>query len=133
MLGQELQDTDELAGTGGAAMLPFQVGAQLPEHRGQLPAPVDIGMIERRRPATERGQVVQRIKDLQPRAIRALMPRDHLTRGHHFHVLHVSLDGYRLEGEHPRHAVGVAVKTNRLVFVDAPRPLQAGIEAVARQ
>jgi hypothetical protein len=30
MLGQELQDTDELAGTGGAAMLPFQVGAQLP-------------------------------------------------------------------------------------------------------
>jgi hypothetical protein len=133
MLSQKLQNADELAGAGGAAVLPLQVGAQLTEHRRQLPVPVEIGMIQGRRPPTQSGQVVQGIQDLQARAIGARMLRHHLACRDQLDVVHVALDGYRLEGEHPRHAVGVAVEANRLVLVHAPGPLQAGIEAPWRQ
>lgn len=51
VLGQQLQDANELACPGLGAVLALQVATQLGEHGGQLPVPIDVGMVERRRPA----------------------------------------------------------------------------------
>jgi hypothetical protein len=64
MLGQELQNADVLAGTDLRCQPVLQALAHLGEERRQLPISENIGMVQRRRPSSQTGQVVQRLQDL---------------------------------------------------------------------
>jgi hypothetical protein len=98
-------------------MLTFQVSPQFVEHGRELPVPVQVGVIERCRPSTQDGQVVQGIEHLLALAVRALVAGDDLATGHHLDALDVGLDRHGGEGEGTRHAVGIAVEAHRLVFI----------------
>ena len=133
MLGQELQHADEMAGAGAGAMLVLQGATQFAEHRRQLPVAVDVGVIQCRRLACQRHQIVQGIEHLLVVPVRTPMVGNHLAASDDVHVRHVRLDGHTLKGVQARHAVAVAIEVHRLVLVHAGRPLQARIESPCRQ
>jgi len=123
MLSQELQHADEMAGAGAWAMLVLQGATQFAEHRRQLPVAVDVGVIQCRRLARQRHQIVQGIEHLLVVPVGAPMVSNHPAGGHDVHVGHVRLDGHVLKGVHARHAVAVAIEVHRLVLVHAGGPL----------
>jgi hypothetical protein len=133
MLGKQLQDADELPAAGAGAVPAFQILTQVGKDRRQLPMPKEIGMIQRRWPPSQRRQIVQRVEDLFAAAVRTRMPRDDLAAGHYTDVIHVALDGHRLESEGARHAVAIAVETYRLIFVYLAGLLAARIKGLLGQ
>lgn len=133
VLGQKLQYPDEMAGAGTRAMLALQGPAQLREYRRQLPIAVDVGVVQRRRLARKRHQIVQRIEHLLIVIVRAPVPRDDLAAGHDLHVPHIRLDGHTLKSVHARYTVAITIEAHRLVLVHAGRLLQTGIESPCRQ
>ena len=128
MLGQQLQDANELPRPGLGAVLAFQVAAQFGEYGRQLPVPIDVGMVERRWPAAECGQVMQRVEDLLAVPIRTDMPGDDLVASHDLDAVDVALDRHGLKGEGTRHAVGIAVETSGLILVHLGRLADARVE-----
>jgi hypothetical protein len=128
VLGQQLQDANELPRTRLGTVLPLQGTTQFPELRRQLPVPVDVGVIQRRRLPPQRHQVMQRIQHLHAPRIAPPVLGDHLTASDDGDVIHITLDGHRLEGEPPRHTIAVAIETHRLVLVHLARPLDGSIE-----
>jgi hypothetical protein len=128
VLGQELQDADVLPRPRRGAVLPLQVRAQLGENTRQIPMPVDVGVIQRRRLPLQHHQVVQRVEPLLALGIRARVPGDDLAAGHDHHLIDVALDGHRLERERPRHAVVVGVEANGLILVHLGRLRHARVE-----
>lgn len=133
MIRQELQNADVVAGARARAMLLFQGAAQLGKHRRQLPVAVNVGVVQRRRFARERHQVVQRIQHLLIVPVRAAVLGDDLAPRDDRDVPHVGLDGHTLKGIDARHAVLVAIETHRLVLVHAGRLFQTGVERPRRQ
>lgn len=134
VLGQQLHDAAVVLDAAAAPVLLLQVGAQLAKERRQLPALEDRGMVQRRRLALERRQVVVRIEALLVRAVRARMPGKLLAVGpHERDVLHVALDRHGLEGGRARRAVAIAVEAHRLVLVHLGRLEDARIEGAGRQ
>ena len=133
MLGQQLQDANELPRAGLRPQPVLQALAHLGEQRRQLPIPEDVGMVQSRRPSSQADQVMQWLKDLLMLLIPARVPGHDLRAGHHLDAVHVALDGYRGKGVSPRHAIAIAVELHGLVFVDLGWPHDAGIKSPLRQ
>ena len=132
--GQALQHADVLPRPRLAAVLCFQVLPQLGEDGRQLPAAIDVGMVEGGRLRAQAGQVVEGIEDLLAFAVAARVAGHALTLiGDDINVVDVGLDGDLAKGESTRHAVAVVVEAYGLVLVDLRRPHDTRIEAMRRQ
>jgi hypothetical protein len=129
MLLQQLQDAGIVLDAAAGPVLFFQRRAQFAENGRQVPAPEDVGMVQRRRPPLQRLQVMLRIEDLLVFPVRPRVRSDHLAAQHQIDPVDVRLDRHRLEGRRPRHAVAVVVETDCLVLVSSRRLQDAGIEA----
>jgi hypothetical protein len=132
LLRQQLHDADVVLDAAARSVLLLQSGTQLGKERWQLPAAKDVRVVQRRRLAVERLQVVLRIEALLVRAIQPRMPGDHLAVGDHFDVVHVALDRHRLKGGGARRAVAVVVESHRLVLVHLGRLEDTRIEGERR-
>ena len=128
MLVEQLQDADVVLGAACRSVLPLQGRAQFAEDGRQLPAAEDVGVVQRRRPALQRFQVVLRVEDLRVLGVGAGVRGDHLAAQDHVDTFDVRLDRHGLEGGRPRHAVAVGVKADHLVLVRLGRLEQAGVE-----
>jgi hypothetical protein len=128
MLGQALQHADVLPCPARRTVLCFEVLPQLAKNGRQLPAAVDVGVIERRRLPAKADQVMERIEDLLALAITARMAGDALAVRDNLDVFDVSLDGHLAKGPGTRHAVIVVVEANGLIFVHLGRLHDAWIE-----
>lgn len=117
MLSEQLQDTNKLPRASLGTVLLFQRRAQIAEYCRQLPLSVHVGVIERRRFASERHQVMQGIKDLHTLCIGPQVLGDDLAAGHDIDVMHIGLDGHCLEGKATRHAVAISIEAHRLILV----------------
>jgi hypothetical protein len=133
MLGQQLQDADVLPRAGRGTMLFFQGLPQVAEHRRQLPVLVNVGVVQRRRLARQRHQVMQRVEHLHALGVTPGVAGDDLATRHHLDALDIGLHRDRAEGVRARHAVGVVIETHRLVFVHLGRLGYAGVERSRRQ
>lgn len=133
VFSQELQDPHVLPCAAREPFPCFEVGPQLLEAGGQLPAVEHKGMIQRRRPATEDRQVVLGLDDPFAAGVTAWVTGDHAGVGCHFDPIHVRLDRHRLEGPPPRHAVTVRVEPHRLILVHLRRVRHERIEGTRRQ
>jgi hypothetical protein len=133
LLRQRLHDTDVVLDTASRPMLFLQIGTQLGKQRRQLPAPENIGVVQRCGLAVQCFQVVLRIEALLVLPIRPGMPGDHLAAGHHLDVVHVAFDRHDLKGGRARRAVAVVVEADGLVLVHLGRLEDAGIERERRQ
>jgi hypothetical protein len=125
---QELQHADVVLAAAVGPVLTLQCCPQFAERRRQLPAPEDVGVIQRCRPALQRAEVVLRVEDLLVLAVAARVRRNHLTAEHDVDALHVALDRHRLEGGRARHAVAVVVEAGHLVLVHLGRLADARVE-----
>jgi hypothetical protein len=132
VLGQELQNADVLSRPSLRSQALFQAFACLGEQGRQLPIPKNIGMVERRRPSPQAGQVMHRIEDLLVLPIAARVPCHHCSARDDVEVVHVALDGHRAERVRTRHAVAVAVELHGLVLIDLGRSHDAGIKGMFR-
>jgi hypothetical protein len=117
MLGQELQDPDELPHAGPRPEHLLQDAAKVRKRRGQLPVAVHRGVIQRRRLAFRRDQIMQGIEHRLAVAVTALVAGHHLARGHDREVLDVALHGHGPERPAARHPVGVVVEAHGLILV----------------
>jgi hypothetical protein len=90
-------------------------------------------MVQRRRSALQRAQIVQRIEDLLMPPVTARMRGDHLTAEDDVDALDIQLDGNGLESGAARHAVAVVVAADHLVLVHLGRLHHAGVEGIWRQ
>jgi hypothetical protein len=133
MVVEQLQDTDIVLGAARRPVLALQRGPQLAEDGRQLPAAEDVGVVERRRPALQRLQVVLRIEDLLVLRVAARVGGDHLTAEHYLDALDVGLDRHGLESGTARHAVAVVVEADHLVLVGLGWLDQAGVEGMSGQ
>jgi len=76
---------------------------------------------------------MQWIQQLLVAAVAAAVPGHHLASRNDLDTLDVTLDGHRLKGAMPGHAVAVAVETHGLVLVHTGCLHQAGVEGIGRQ
>jgi hypothetical protein len=128
MVVQQVQDAHVMLGAAPGSVLFFQIDAEFAEEGRQLPAAKDVGMVQRRRAAPQRVQIVARIEDLFVLAVGAWMAGDHVVAQHDLDMIDVALDRHRLKSGTARHAVAVVVETRHLVLVDLGRLHGAGIE-----
>jgi hypothetical protein len=128
MLCQQLEHTTVVLDTAPRPVPLLQVSAKLGKKRRQLPVTEDIGVIQRRRLAIQRLQVVPRIEALLLPAIRPWMPGDYHAGGHHLDVVHITLDRHRLKSGRARCAVAVVVEAHGLVLVHLGRLKNTWIE-----
>jgi len=133
MLGQKLQKADELPCPKLRPQPLLQALAHLGKQRRQLPITEHVGMVQRRRPAAQTGQIMQRLQYLLVLPIRAHMPGHHLGAGHDLDVVYVTLDRDRAKSVGPRHAVAVGVELHGLVLIDFGWPHNTGIKGLRRQ
>jgi len=133
MLGQQLKHADVLPHARPGAVTSFETLSELCKHPGQLPATVDVRMIQRRRTTPQRGQIVQRIEHLVPRLVTPPVAGNHAIAMDHVHPIDVAFHGDRLERVGTRHAVLHVLETHQLILVDLPRPHHARIEGVPGQ
>ena len=133
VLGEQLQDPNELAGSCLGAVLLFQGHTQIAEYCRQLPLSVDVGVVERRRLATQCHQVMQRIQHLHPLGIGAWVLGDALAAGHDLDMMHVTLDSHGLERKPTRHAVAVPIEAHGLILVHLGRLPDGGVERLRGQ
>jgi hypothetical protein len=133
LLLQQLQDAHVLLRTAPGSVLPLQRLTQFGEHGGQVPAPKDVGVIQRRRPPVQVVQVMLGHQELLVPPIGARMGSDHLTPQYHVDTVHVGLDGHLLEGGRAGHTVAVGSEAHHLVLVHQRRLEQARIEGSARK
>jgi hypothetical protein len=133
LLPQQLHHTQVVFDAAAWPVPLLQVGTQLGKERRQLPAPEDVGVIERRGFALQRFQVMLGIQALLVPAIRPRMPGNHLAGGHDLDVIHVALDRDRLKRGRARRAVTVGIEAHGLVLVHLGRLEDARVEGKRRQ
>lgn len=133
MLGQQLKDEDVLPHARPGTVTPLQTLPQLRKHRGQLPAAVHVGVIQRRRSPAQRYQIVQRVEHLVARLVTPPVAGNHTIAMHDVHAIDVAFHRDRLERPGTRHAVLHVVKTHQLILVDLGRPHHARIKSVPGQ
>ena len=133
MLRQQLKHADVLPHAGPRAVSSLQAFSEPRKHPRQLPAAVDVRMIQRRRTTPERGQIVQRIKHLVAGLVTPPVAGNHTIAMHDVHAVDVAFDRDCLERIGPRHAVLNLLKTHQLILVHLPWTHDAGIKGVPRQ
>lgn len=92
--------------------------------------PKNVGVVQRRRPALQRVQVMPRVQHLLVMAIATWVCGDHLALVHDVQAFDIGFDRYRPEGGGTRHAVAVAVIADHLVFVGLGRLPHAGVKGI---
>lgn len=133
ILGQALQHADVLPRPARGTVLCFEVLPQLAKNGRQLPAAVNVGVIERRRFPAKADQVMERIEDLLALAIAARMAGDALAVRDHLDVFDISLDRHLAKGPGTRHAVIIVIEANGLILVHLGRLHNARIEGTLWQ
>lgn len=133
MVRQQMQDANVMLDATPGTVLAFQVAAQFVEDRRQLPVAKDVGMVQRRRPALQRVQVMSRIEHLLVLAIATRVRGDHLSALHDVQPCDIGFDRYHPEGSGTRYAVAIAVVADHLVFVGLGRLHHAGIKRIIRK
>jgi hypothetical protein len=118
---EQLQDANILLDAAPRSVLTLQRGPEFGEQRRQMPAVKHPGVIQRRRPALQRFQVMTRIEHLLMPAVTARLRGDHLAAQHHVHALHVELHRDVLERRRTRHAVAIGIHADRLIFIHSGR------------
>lgn len=94
--------------------------------------PENVGVVQRRRPALQRVQVMPRVENLLMLAVAAWVRGDHLAVLHDVHTRDVGFDRYRLEGGAARYAVAVGVVADHLVLIGLGQLHHAGVEGMGR-
>jgi hypothetical protein len=117
VLIEQGQNADVVAHAATRSVLAFQRHAQLLEHRRQVPAAKDLGVVQGRRPAPQRLQVMTRIEHLLVPPVRARVRGQDLVAEHHVDALDIGLERHRLESGGARHAVAIGVEPHHLVFI----------------
>ncbi len=115
---QQLQDADELTRPAGRPVTVFELLAELAKDRWELPIAIDRGVIQRRRPTTQRHQVVDRVQDPLVALVAAFVTGDDGIAGDELNPANVSFDRDRLERVATRDAVAVGVERGGLILVD---------------
>jgi hypothetical protein len=133
MLRQQLKHADVLPHARPRAVSSFQTLSEPRKDSGQLPAAVDVRMIQRRRTTPQRGQVVQRIEHLVAGLVTPPVAGNHTIAMHNVHAVDVAFDRDRLERIGPRHAVLNPIKTHQLILIDLPGAHDARIKGVPGQ
>lgn len=133
MIDQELQHADVMPSTGVLAVSLFQTLPQVLKDGWQLPAAIDVGVIQSSRPPLQSRQIMQRIEHLLVRLIAAFVPGNSLAGDDDLDVIDVALHRCGLKGVLSRHAITDLVEASSLVFVDLGLLIHAGIEASCRQ
>jgi hypothetical protein len=132
MVLQQVQNADVVLAPPVGPVLPFQRRPQFAEDGRQLPAPEDVGVVQRRRPALQGAEVMLRVEDLLVLAVAARVRGNDLTAQHDGDAVDVALDRHRPEGRCARHTVAVVVEAGHLVLVDLGRLADAGVERIVR-
>ena len=133
MLGQQLEHADVLPHARPGSVTSLQTLSELGENPGQLPAAVDVRMIQRRRTTPQRDQIVQRIEHLVARLVTPRVAGNHAIAMDDVHPIDVAFHGDRFEPVGPRHAVLHPLETHQLILVDLPGAHHARIEGVRGQ
>lgn len=128
MAPQQLQYPGELPSAGPGAMPLLQPVTQFIKDLRQLPAAVDVRMVQCRRSTLERVQIMQRIEHLIAGLITAGMRRHDRVLEYDLDPIDVAFDRHGLKRALPRRAVVHIVKADELVLVDFGRLPHAGIE-----
>jgi hypothetical protein len=132
VLGQQLEYADVLPHAWPRTVTLLQTLSQLLERRRQLPTPVHAGVVQRRRAAAKRYQVVQRIEHLVARFVAPPVAGNQPPFRYHVHSIDVALDRHRFKSPSARHAVPHLVEMHQLVLVHLPRLHHARIKGVPR-
>lgn len=132
MLGQQLQDAHVLANARPRTVPLFQPLAEFPEHGGQLPIAIHVGMIQSGRATLQSGQIMHRVQHIVAGVIAAVMNRDDRFIQHDLDAIHVAFDRHDLKRRLTRHAVVHVVKPRELILVDLRRLPNAGIKPPLR-
>jgi hypothetical protein len=133
ILGQALQHADVLPCPARGTVLCFEVLPQLAKNGRQLPAAVDVGVIQRRRLPAKTDQIMERIEDLLALTIAARMAGDALAIRNDLDVFDVSLDRHLAKGPGTRHAVVIVIEADGLILVHLGRLHDARIEGTLWQ
>ena len=118
MLSKQLQNPNVLPHAGTGSMPIFKPLTKFREHRRQRPLPVDVRVIQRRRSASQRDQIMQWIEDLIAVFVTAGMPGHDRVVMHDLHAIDVAFDCHTLKRTVPRHAVTDVVEAGQLILVD---------------
>jgi hypothetical protein len=133
MLRQQLKHADVLPHARPRAVTSLQTLAELRKHPGQLPAAVDVRMIQRRRTTPQRDQIVQRIEHLVARLVTPPVAGNHTIAMHDVHAVGVAFHRDRPERIGPRHAVLNLITTHQLILVYLSGTHDARIKGVPGQ
>ena len=130
---QQLENADVLSRPRQRAVTPLEVVPQLLEAGRQRPAIEHEGMIQRRRTATENGQIVPWFNDPFALGIAASVGGDDAIGRDHIDPINIGLDRHRGEGPATRNAVAIGVESHCLILVDFGRGRDERIKGRARQ
>jgi len=133
VFGQQLEYANVLSHARPGTVTPLQTRSQLLERRRQLPTPVHVRMVQCRRAAAERYQIVQRIEHLVARFVAPSVAGNYSSFGYHVHPVDVALDHHRFKSPGTRQTVPHLVEMHQLVLVHLARLHDARIEGVLGQ
>jgi hypothetical protein len=97
-----------------------------------LPVPKNVGVVQRRRPALQRVQVMPRVQHLLVLAIATRVRGEHLSALYDVQTFDLGFDRYCLESGGTRHAVAIGVVADHLVLVGLGRLHHTRIEGMGR-
>ena len=133
MLGQQPEDANVLPHAGHRAMPHLQPGAQFVKDRRQLPLAIHVRVVQSRRPAGQRDQIMHRIKDLIAGVVAATMSGHDRFAIDNLDPVDIRLDGHGAKGDVTRDAVAHFVESHELILVDLRRFANAGVKTRFRQ
>ncbi len=130
VFGQQLKHADVLPHARPRTVTSLQTFTKVRKHGRQLPAPVDVRVVQGRRTTAQRGQIVQRVKHLVARLVAAWMAGDNAIAMNDVYPIRVAFHTDRFERVDPRHAVADVVESGQLILVHLGRLRHAGVEGV---
>jgi hypothetical protein len=130
MILQQVQHADVVPAAAMGAVLTLQGRPQFAEDGRQLPAPEDVGMVKRRRPALQGAEVMLWVENLLVLTVGTRVAGNHPAAEHDVDAVDVALDGHCLEGGSARHAIAVVVEARHLELIDLGRLADARVEGV---
>lgn len=128
MVPEQLQHTNKMTHAAANSMALLEAAAKLRKAFRQLPAAVNVRVIQCSRPPRESRQIVPWIKDFRSVHVTANMPRNQFVILNHLHMIDESPNRHGLECHLSRHAVTDVVKPHHLVLIDRRRLSHTGFE-----
>lgn len=131
VVGQQLQHADVMSRSQARSVLLFQRTPESVKDTRQLPVAIYRCVIESAGLTFQNHQEMERIEYLLPSLVTAEVGGDGRSFTDHFDAVHISLHTHRSKRPSTRHAVAVAIESDRLVLVHLARLYDARIEAMA--